>query len=307
MSSNEPKQTCDSNQGWCGPKEDAPRKTISNKPIEMYTFIDPLCPECWAFEPIVKKLQAEYGSYLTIRYFVANKLEAWNYAQAKYKGVSSLENLAKIWEKTAGRTGMSCDGDLWLEDPVCSPYTASLAIKAAEMQGKQAGARFLRKLREYLFLNKKNVSKEEVLLECANDAGLDVTEFSDDLHSEGAIKALLCDMKTTKELEIDYSPSFVFFNDRVEDDGLKVVGIYPYEVYVHIIRETLGYLPEKDPLVPLEDFLARYKFVATKEVSVVYDISVEEAERRLRRLLLEQKVERIPVKYGTFWRYVEKE
>lgn len=301
MSSHKNNSACDSQQGWCGPSE--PSEMSCNKPLEIYTFIDPLCPECWAFEPILKKLQIEFGRYFHIKYFVAGRLEAWNYTQAKLNKVSSLENLAEIWEKTASRTGMSCDGDVWLEDPVGSAYTVSLAIKAAEMQGKQAGFRFLRKLREYLFLNKKNVSKEEVLLQCATEAKLDVTEFTEDLYSESAIKALQCDVKMTKEMGIDYSPTFVFFNDNVEEDGVKVVGVYPYEVYVHIIREMLGFEPERDESMTLLQFLAKYDCVATKEVSVVFDISIEEAERRLRRLLLEQKVERFPVKYGTFWRY----
>ncbi|WP_307794999.1 ClpXP adapter SpxH family protein [Alkalihalobacillus sp. BA299] len=276
------------------------------KPLEIYIFIDPLCPECWAFEPMLKKLQVEYGKYFKIRYFVAGSLEYWNKPQAKTEETKKLEEIAKSWEKTASRTGMSCDGDLWFEDPITSPYTASIAIKAAEMQGQFAAMKFLRRLRELLFLDKKNISKEDVLIECANKAGLDVDEFIRDLHSEGAVKALQCDVKMTKELSVDYSPTFVFFNDNIEDEGLKVTGFYPYEIFVEIIQQLLGYSPEPSPSITLEEFLSCYSFVATKEVAVVFNISIQEAERKLKRMMLQQQVERVPVKHGTFWRYITK-
>lgn len=36
------------------------------KPIEMYVFIDPLCPECWSLNPYLKKLTLEYGRFFTL-------------------------------------------------------------------------------------------------------------------------------------------------------------------------------------------------------------------------------------------------
>ena len=50
-----------------------------NKPLEIYMFIDPLCPECWALEPIMKKLQIEYGQYFTIKYVISGRLASLKY------------------------------------------------------------------------------------------------------------------------------------------------------------------------------------------------------------------------------------
>lgn len=298
------KNKCNEQLEYCSLDDDKGTSNTAKKALEIYTFIDPICPECWAFEPTLKKLVLEYGHYFKIRFIVAGNLSAWNVCQAKLKGLPSVKNLAEVWEKTASRTGMSCDGDLWYEDPIYSPYLTSIAIKAAEMQGKALGLKFLRKIRETLFLSKKNISKEDVLIHCAQEVGLDVTEFKHDLQSQGTIKALQCDMKTTKEMMIDHVPTFVFFNDKIEEEGLKVAGFYSYAVYEKIISELLDFTPERAPLPPLEIFLKKFDFVATKEVAVVYDITIEEAERRLKRLMLMQKVERVPVKYGTFWRLI---
>ncbi|WP_258871641.1 DsbA family protein, partial [Halobacillus trueperi] len=36
---------------------------LLKRPIEIYVFIDPLCPECWSLEPFLKKLTIEYGRF----------------------------------------------------------------------------------------------------------------------------------------------------------------------------------------------------------------------------------------------------
>ncbi|MFZ3589242.1 ClpXP adapter SpxH family protein [Bacillus sp. DJP31] len=269
------------------------------KPLEIYVFIDPLCPECWALEPILKKLQIEYGKYLSIRHVVSGRLASLNLRKGTLNG-----SLADVWEKTASRSGMSCDGDIWLENPISTPYIASIAIKAAELQGRRVGLRFLRKLQELLFLQKQNISDETVLIECAKSVGLDVDELIKDLHSESAARAFQCDLKITIDMEVDKIPTLVFFNENFEEAGMKVTGCYPYDVYVRIIQDLLQDIPDPAPPPPLEIFLQYFKFVATKEISVVYNLPVNEVEKEMKKLLLKQKVEVVPVKYGTFWRYL---
>jgi predicted DsbA family dithiol-disulfide isomerase len=282
----------------------AQHNTCKKKPIEIYSFLDPLCPECWALEPVLKKLQVEYSKYFRIRHLMGGKLKIWNSYQQKQEGIVTVKDVASKWNRIANRTGMPCDGDLWLENPIPTPYVASIAVKAAELQGKRAGVRFLRKLREVLFLQKQNITAESVLIDCAEKAGLDINEFKQDFHSQGAIKAFQCDVKITREMEVHELPTLVFFNDKAEDEGLKITGSYPYEVYVQILTDMLGETPNKEEPPPLIELLKHYKFVATKELSIVYDISCREIEKELKKLTLKQLVESVPVKYGTFWRYI---
>nr|WP_275450340.1 ClpXP adapter SpxH family protein [Neobacillus bataviensis] len=270
------------------------------KPIEIYMFIDPLCPECWALEPILKKLHIEYGRYFSIKHVLSGRLADLNLSKKK-----NYENIAQSWEKTASRTGMSCDGSLWLENPVDNPYTVSIALKAAELQGRRAGLRFLRRIQEMLFLEKKNTSNLEVLKGCADSSGLDVEEFMADIHSDSAAKAFQCDLKITSEMDVNEIPTLVFFNENIEDEGIKITGSYPYEVYVQILEEMLSEKPVQSPPPPLESFMKFFKFVASKEIAVVYNMSVSQIEREMKKLLLKQVVEQIPAKYGTFWRYIE--
>ncbi|WP_133536523.1 ClpXP adapter SpxH family protein [Heyndrickxia coagulans] len=271
---------------------------FSKKPLEIYVFIDPLCPKCWALEPVLKKLRLEYGVYFRLRHVLIGKLSNLNDIPKKREAV------ADYWEKTASRTGMSCDGSLWIENPITSPYIVSIAIKAAELQGKKQGLRFLRKVQELVFLEKRNISDIQILVDCAEDVSLDVDEFLQDIHSESAAKAFQCDLKITSEMEVTESPSLVFFNEHIEDEGLKISGLYSYDIYVQVLQEMLGKEPSPLPLPPLEEFLKYFGFVASKEIAVVYDMPVHEAEKELKKLVLQQKIRKIEGKHGSFWKYI---
>jgi predicted DsbA family dithiol-disulfide isomerase len=270
------------------------------KPIEIYMFVDPLCPECWALEPITKKLQIEYGRYFSIKHVLSGRLASLNLGKK-----SKYENIADLWEKTASRFGMSCDGSLWLENPISSPYLTSIAIKAAELQGRRFGNRFLRKVQEVLFLEKQNVSDFEVLIECARSVELDVEEFISDIHSDIASKAFQCDLKITSEMEVHEIPTLVFFNQNIEEEGIKISGYYPYEIYVQILEEMLQHTPVPANPPSIESFLRYFKLVATKEIAVVYNMTISEVNREMKKLQLKQKAEKFPAKYGTFWRSIE--
>lgn len=270
------------------------------KPIEIYVFVDPLCPECWSLEPYLKKLTVEYGRFFTIRPVISGYLNHLN--KDKF---DKPKKLKEIWERTAKRTGMSCDGDLWIENPVSSPWIASLAIKAAELQGKRAGRIYLRKIQENLFLLKQNISEEEVLLKCAEEAQIDLEEFKNDLYSASAKKAFQDDLKLTNEMEVDYNPTIVFFNHVIEQHGIKISGLYPYDIYVRILKQMLQKDPTPADKPPLEDFLAHYQFVGNKEISVVYDWNQAKTDREMKKLQLKRIVKKIPVKHGTFWKYMD--
>ncbi|MCH6265182.1 MULTISPECIES: ClpXP adapter SpxH family protein [Neobacillus] len=277
-----------------------PINSSDKKPIEIYLFIDPLCPECWSLEPIMKKLQIEYGRYFSIKHVLSGKLTDLNVSRKK-----NVENLAQVWEKTTSRSVISCEGNHGFEDPVDAPYNVSIALKAAELQGRRAGIRFLRSIQEVLFLEKRNISDLGVLRECADKAGLEIQEFLQDMHSESAAKAFQCDLQITSEMEVREIPTLVFFNENVEEEGIKITGTYPYEVYVQILEEMLAEKPIKSPLPPLETFLKNFKFVASKEIALVYNMTISQIEREMKKLLLKQVVQQIPAKFGTFWKYIE--
>lgn len=250
----------------------------NSKPIEMYVFIDPLCPECWNFEAYLRKFSLEYGRFFTVRHIVSTPVNRdYYYTKATKKKFN--------------------------ETPISNPWAVALAIKAAEIQGKRAGNKFIRKLQEYLFLHRVDIYDEKALIEIASDAGLDMDEFTEDMHSSTARKAYQGDVQLTHEMEIEITPTIVFFNHNNDDQGVKLAGLYPYEVYEYLLQETLKMNPIPSEKPPLEEFLKKYNNVESKEISIVYDWSLTKTERELKKLQFKRRVNRIENEDGSYWRY----
>ena len=251
--------------------------TPVTRPIELYVFIDPLCHDCWTIQPILRKLQVDYERYFTLLIVLRTSLPTMN---------------------------LKCEQSSNIVDSYGKSHAAfpSIAVKAAEFQGKRAGFRFLSKMLEYSYLKSRNISSFSVLVEIAEKLRLDVDEFSRDFSSKNVLRSLQVDLYMAKEMEVDKAPTFVFFNENIEDEGLKVSALYGYEVYEQILEELIGHtlIPDNPP--PLNELFGRFDTLATKEIAEIYRITEKSAERELKKGLLKQHVERLPFQDTTLWR-----
>ena len=267
------------------------------KPLEIYLFIDPTCSICFELDSIIKRLKLEYGHYFALKY-VFSKRPDQTHQRPKKQNHNDQSTLS-----STSRTGISCDENIWISNPESSLYITPIAIKAAELQGKKAGYRFFKKIQEALFLDQECVSNRQTLLACARKAEIDCEEFLRDIQSESAIKAFQCDLKISSEMDVTDLPSLVFFNQKMEDEGIKVSGTYSYEVYVQILEEMLGFPPKAQPLPPLEDCIKDFQIINTQEIIFIYQMDKQEVEREMKKLLLKRTVERILSTNTTYWRY----
>lgn len=255
----------------------APSST--NKPIELYIFLDPLCNETYKMQSILRKLQVHYGHYFTWRYVLSTKLTSLNSLTRHTKGCISGTHL-----------------------DIAHPALSSIAIKAAELQGKRAATRYLLKFQEHAVLKTKNITSYNALIQIAEEANLDIEEFVTDFGSKEVARAFQCDLYITREMEVDEVPSIVFFNECIEDEGLKVSGTYAYEVYVHILQEMMNEEIVSQPLPSIDELFHRFPTLSTKEVAEIFSISEQEAERELKKRMLQQKIERLCNEDITLWR-----
>lgn len=253
-----------------------------NKPLEMYVFLDPLCPTCWDMQPTLRKLQIEYGQYFTVRTVLSTQLNKLN--------------------TVCNFPSTNLSNDLECISRIEHSVFPSFAVKAAEFQGKKAALRFFIKIQEYLFLKTKNVTSFSVLQEIAEEVNLDVDEFVHDFLSNECARSFQNDLSITCEMEVDSFPSIVFFNENIEDEGIKVAGNYPYEIYVQILQEMLYEKPKIQDPPSLEKLFDRFHSLTTNEIASYYNISDQLAERELKKLLLLQKVERLILPNTVFWR-----
>ena len=250
-----------------------------HKPLELYIFIDPLCTSAVEMQATIRKLQVQYEQYFTCRFILSTKLTSLNCIEEKTKGCMS---------------GQEVD--------VKHPVLPSVAVKAAELQGKRAGLRFLTKLQEYLMLNQKNLQSYSTLLEIAEASQLDMQEFRSDFGSKEAAHAFQCDLHITNEMEVQELPSIVFFNECIEDEGLKVSGLYEYDVYEHILSEMLNAPLVQQQPPTIEELLGRFHTMSTQEIAAIYNLTEQAAEREMKKRMLQQKVERTLANDMTLWR-----
>ncbi|WP_088066550.1 DsbA family protein [Gottfriedia luciferensis] len=274
-------------------------QNCTKKSIELYVFIDPLCNNCWDFSTLLKKFHLEYGQYFSSTFIPVNR-----YYTTKKLLEKRPSQLSFVWEKTASRSDILCDDHLWIDNKELYPYYSAIAIKAAELQGRTAGVNYLKKLQEYYFLMDFDITKKDVLIQCAEEIAIDVKEFIEDLHSPLSIKAFQCDIKVTKEMHVTEIPSIVFFNENIEEEGLKVTGFESYQTYVNILKLMTNTELQKQELPELVEFIKFQPFVTIKELCTIYEKSTQQIELELKKLILLREVKKIVRKEHTFFQYI---
>lgn len=292
---------CDIETGICGVPGTASSGKETNlssptKPIKIVYFTDPICSSCWGIEPQLRKLKLEYGDYFEIDYHMGGLLPSWDVYSSG--GISKPSDVASHWEEAGAYYEMPIDGDVWFEDPFDSSYPPSIAVKAAEIQGKEKGISFMRKLREMLFLEKKNITKWEHMQQAAREVGLDTFQFKADY--EGRANELFQeDLNLGKQLGVRGFPT-LFFTDADNNQAL-VYGFRPYEAYEETIKK---FVPDAQRKAydhsPLGVF-ASFNTLMTKEFAVLTGTDFESAEKTLNGLLDEGKISNFKSKNGALW------
>lgn len=103
-------------------------------------------------------------------------------------------------------------------------------------------------------------------------------------------------------MEIEEAPSLVFFNEDVHEEGLKVEGLYPYHIYTYIINELIGSTIEKELPPSLEDYIQQQQLVTKEELLTIYEWPEKLMNKELKKLALQQKIEKLKSPDGKFWK-----
>ncbi len=274
------------------PKPQRPDK----KPIQVLYYTDPVCSTCWIIQPLLRKLHLEYGKYLDIKYCMGGLLPSWeNYNRGKIKQPSDA---AMHWEDVCRQYHMPLDGDVWIEDPLPSSYPPSIAFKAAQMQDTDKAILFLRRIKEMLFLEKKNIIKWEYLEKAAFETGLDSARLKRDFEGR-APELFRADLQLAEDLSIKVFPTLIFSDGS--GNLSRLAGYHPYEKFESIIKKIYpGAVKESISADPVELFNIFFS-MTDKEYSLITDTSDEEARNQLMALFQEGIIERFDSKNGTIW------
>lgn len=270
----------------------------TEKPVKLFYFTDPICSSCWGIEPQLRKLKLEYGDYFDMEYRMGGLLKSWDaYGGRDVNGPTSV---AKHWEEAGAYYDMPIDGDVWLEDPLHSSYPPSIAFKAAQLQGEKKSLDFLRRIKEMVFLEKKNITRMEHLEQAAIDSGLNVDTFKADYKTRAG-KLFDDDLAFARSLGVRGFPT-IFFTDK-EGNRLLVYGSKPYESYEDALLKLYPDAKKKDINTDHKSLFEEYPTMTTREFAELTATSGAEAQTLLNKLVKEKQLNRSTFKNGTLELY----
>ncbi|WP_276482387.1 ClpXP adapter SpxH family protein [Paraflavitalea pollutisoli] len=291
---------CDIETGLCelpAAHSDLQTEAIAagNQPIRVIYYTDPICSSCWGIEPALRKLKLQYGKHLDIEYRMGGLLPDWSYNSG---GISKPSDVASHWDEVSLHYDMPIDGDVWLEDPLSSSYPASIAFKAAQVQDEALAIRFLRKIREMVFLQKKNISEWQPLSEAARAVGLDVVKLKKDY--AGKAKALFNeDLELGRKLGVRGFPTMFFLDSSGNKE--RVYGSQPYTTYEQAITRLY---PAAGKFHYDHDWLSlftTYPTLTSREFAELSDMPRQAVDHFLQQLVDDGALDKLVTKNGVLW------
>jgi 2-polyprenyl-6-methoxyphenol hydroxylase-like FAD-dependent oxidoreductase/predicted DsbA family dithiol-disulfide isomerase len=271
------------------------------KKVHLLYFTDPVCSTCWLIQPQLRKLKLEYGDYLEIEYCMGGLLPSWN--NFKSGPITSPETAAKYWDEVALEYEMPINSSVWLEDPLPSSYSPSIAFKAAQMQDIDKAIIFLRRINEMLFVDSKNIVENVLLLNAAFEAGLDAARLMRDLAGQAQL-FFEADLQLAKSLQITSLPTFIFTDKYNHSVVLK--GFQDYQKFEDALLQLIPKAQKKPIKKDFENLFKIYPTLTTKEFSFLSDLEMDASEA----LLLDLYNKKVLIKHktqqkGAIWKLSE--
>ncbi|MHB8862334.1 MAG: DsbA family protein [Pirellulaceae bacterium] len=249
--------------------------------IEVIYYTDPLCCWCWAFESPWRRFRYVWGRRLRWRYRMAGLIPNWQSYGDPVHAISRCGQMAPQWLQAAAMTGMPLEPRIWHEDPPASSHPACLAVKAAGRQGPAVAEAYLRRVREAVMLQARNISRASVLEEIAWETAehlepptcLDVGQFRDDLGHKDVREAFRDDLKDAAYRGIGRFPSLLL--RRVgHSDGVLCMGYRPYQVLDAATRHLVPEItPAREKPGP-EEYLKYWGGATAVEIADAAEIDV---------------------------------
>ena len=272
---------CDLETGICKETEAEDTGLIdfsqTKNALDVYYITDPICSHCWAQEPVFRRFTEQYGHLFNFHTVMGGLLEKWHDGPIDpANGIYKPADVAGHWRDVGIQTRMPIDGNVMIEDPVQSSFPASRVFKVIQRNhsDKMATA-YLRRVREAVFVNDRNISDAGVLIDVVNDMGLDGSSIVSESERSEAHNLLQEDFELTAQLGARGFPTIIMIN--ADNQGVKIVGGRPFESYVDGLEQVMGAAsPEPRQQPALSTLLERETFLFSREIEEMYGLSKEE-------------------------------
>lgn len=280
------------------------RPSVNESPagpkVRLYYFTDPICSTCWASQPQLRKLSLEYRSHLDIEYKMGGLLPSWE--GFSRHGIRKPSDVAVHWEQVCTEYHMPMDASIWLKDPLPSSYPPSVAFKAAQLQDTAKAILFLRKIRELLFLESRNIIERQTVELAAYDSGLDTIQLMADIEGR-ARQDFIADLELIRSRDITQLPTLLFQpdGDGSESPAIRLEGFQPYTAYENMVRQVLPGVKKEAYDPSPESLFQEFHTMTLKEFSFLRNEPESNAYQLLKDLTSKNLVRKFETEAGNIW------
>lgn len=184
------------------------------KPLTLYYVHDPMCSWCWAYQPVLKKIQHALSDSIEIIDLLGGLAPDTN----QIMPIDMQKKIKSYWQKIESQLGTEFNYCYWeINSPRRSTYPACRAILASGHQGGQQSSRSMTlAIQKAYYLRAMNPSNEDVLLQIADEQGLDMETFKQSFKSESLQQQLLKQIAFARSMGGNSFPSwFLHIADTV--------------------------------------------------------------------------------------------
>ncbi len=168
---------------------------------------DPMCSWCWAFRPQLEQLLDSLPDDVRIMRLLGGLAPDSNEPMPE----TMRRHLQEVWRNiTYIVPGTEFNFDFWKNCiPRRSTYPACRAVIAARNQGLEWDVKMTQSIQNAYYLEARNPSDNQTLIEIAKSMGLDVERFTDDLDSQQTQTTLHDEIRLSREMGISGFPSMM--------------------------------------------------------------------------------------------------
>jgi putative protein-disulfide isomerase len=173
----------------------------------LYYVHDPMCSWCWGLKPVLEQLQNNLPTELEMKFLLGGLAPDTNSPMPE----NMQSQIRSTWQRIQETIpGTQFNYDFWEKcTPKRSTYLSCRAVLSAGKQQKNKSFEMLTAIQKAYYLHALNPSDISTLRDLANNIGLNIETFNDDIESEEINKLLSAEISMTRGLGVDSFPSLV--------------------------------------------------------------------------------------------------
>ncbi len=178
----------------------------------LYYVADPMCSWCWGFHPVLQKIKASLPDGVPLLYVMGGLAKDSEEPMPE----ETRAYVRNAWREVTEETGATFNWDFWTRcRPRRSTYPACRGVLCAAAQRAEAGPAYFEAVQRAYYLEARNPSDTDTLIELAGEIGLDVARFARDLVSPETEARLQADFALRRSLGVRSFPTLILERDEV--------------------------------------------------------------------------------------------